>query len=87
MTQRQVDPPRPIPRCKLGHLPRYMLDMRQASAGGGHFILCQCGATRRHAGFDSALHDWARLHGIRTPRRAQPAPQQRALFGPAREVA
>lgn len=45
MTQRQIDALRPIPRCKLGHLPRYILDIRQASAGGGHFILCQCGAT------------------------------------------
>ena len=87
MTQRQVDAPRPIPRCKLGHLPRYMLDMRQASAGGGHFILCQCGATRRRAGFESALHDWTRLHGIRAPRQAKAPSPQRALFGPAREVA
>lgn len=87
MTQRQVDPPHPIPRCKLGHLPRYMLDMRQASAGGGHFILCQCGSTRRHAGFDSALQDWTRLHGIRTPRQVQAPSPQRALFGLVREVA
>jgi len=35
MTQRQIDPPHPIPKCKQGHLPRYMLDMRQPSAGGG----------------------------------------------------
>jgi hypothetical protein len=82
MTQRQIDAPRQIPRCKLGHLPRYMLDMRQASAGGGHFILCQCGATRRHAGFDSALQDWGRLHGIRTPKAPAWEGRQHALFWP-----
>lgn len=81
MTQRQVDAPHPIPRCKLGHLPRYMLDMRQASAGGGHFILCQCGATRRHGGFESAEQEWKRIHRIRTFRTSLQEAVQRRLFG------
>lgn len=80
MTQRQIDPPHPIPKCKLGHLPRYMLDMRQTSAGGGHFIVCQCGSTRRHGGFASAEQEWKRMHGFRTPRQVQASSMQRNLF-------
>lgn len=73
MTQRQLDSPQPLPRCKLGHQVRYMLDARCAKAGGGHFIECRCCATRKHPTFDLAFQDWRRLNGLRTPRVAKPA--------------
>ena len=68
MTQRQIDHDKPLPRCHAGHLARHIHDCRQASAGGGHFIECRCGATKRCTDFDAALQEWKRMHRVRTPR-------------------
>lgn len=80
MTQRQLDSPQPLPRCKLGHPVRYMLDARCAKAGGGHFIECRCCATRKHPSFALALQDWRRMHWIRTSKAVPGPPGQRVLF-------
>jgi hypothetical protein len=68
MTQRQVDHERPLPRCHAGHLARHIHDCRQPTSGGGHFIECRCGATKRCADFETALQEWKRMHRVRTPR-------------------
>jgi len=62
MTQLQMDAPQPLPRCKLGHPVRYMLDARCAKAGGGHLIECRCCSTRKHSSFSLVLQDWRRMH-------------------------
>lgn len=68
MTQHQIAPPAPLPACQAAHPPRLMRDLRCADAGGGLFIECPCGATKKHAEFDAALQEWKRIHRIRTPR-------------------
>lgn len=75
MTQRQVTHEHPLPTCLTGHAARHMHDARRASAGGGHFIECQCGSTCKHADFPAALRDWLRMQGHRGPyKKRQPAP-------------
>ncbi|WP_312327992.1 hypothetical protein [Stenotrophomonas sp.] len=37
-----------------------MHDLRGIAAGGGHFVECQCQATRRHVEPHAALIEWRR---------------------------
>lgn len=46
--------------CAAGHSARHIHDQRGLTAGGGHFIECQCQATRRHAEAELALAEWRR---------------------------
>ena len=73
MTQRQIDAPMRLPRCRLGHAARLIHDMRCAKAGGGYFIECACGATTKHVEIDAALQEWKRANRVRTPRPPKPA--------------
>lgn len=60
MTQRHISHPEGLPRCSTGHSARHIHDQRGLAAGGGHFIECQCQATRRHVDLDAALAEWRR---------------------------
>jgi len=64
MTQRQLDPPRPIPACPEGHRARHMFDCRRLEARGGHFIECACTRTGKHASFDVAWAHWHKQLGL-----------------------
>ena len=61
----------PLPPCASGHAARPMLDKRQPSANGGHYIECKCSHTARHESFDVALRDWCQMAGIPVPVVAQ----------------
>jgi len=54
---------RPLPRCREGHQPRYMVDGRRLGANGGHFVECRCVRTERCASFDLAWAHWHKLQG------------------------
>ena len=69
MTQRHISHPEGVPQCSAGHSARHIHDQRGLAAGGGHFIECQCQATRRHAEPDAALTEWRRNN--RPPRSAR----------------
>lgn len=73
MTQRQITHPAgTLPACAAGHAARHIHDMRCASAGGGHFLECECRRTARHAEIDAALGEWKRLNRHRKPRAPKP---------------
>ncbi|WP_102945709.1 hypothetical protein [Stenotrophomonas sp. VV52] len=74
MTQRHISHPEGLPRCAAGHSARHIHDLRGAAAGGGHFIECQCQATRRHAEPEAALTEWRRNNRpARSARKVLPA--------------
>jgi len=83
MTQRQLDPPRPLPACPEGHRARHIFDCRRLEARGGHFIECACSRTSKHATFDLAWAHWHKHHGLQTmqaERHEQAAPPQLHLW-------
>lgn len=70
MTQRQIThAPGTLPSCAAGHAAHHIHDLRCASAGGGHFIECECRRTARHADLDRALIEWKRLNRHRKARK------------------
>lgn len=74
MTQRHISHPEGLPRCAAGHSARHIQDQRGLAAGGGHFIECQCQATRRHTEPEAALAEWRRNNRpARTARKVLPA--------------
>lgn len=62
MTQRHISHPEGLPACAAGHSARHIHDQRGLAAGGGHFVECQCQATRRHAETDAAIAEWRRIN-------------------------
>jgi hypothetical protein len=85
MTQRQITHPAgTLPACAAGHAARHIHDMRCASAGGGHFVECECRRTARHAEIDAALVEWKRLNRHRKPRTPKAEPIQRDAGKPRR---
>ncbi|WP_093534225.1 hypothetical protein PWP89_13150 [Stenotrophomonas rhizophila] len=74
MTQRHICHPEGLPKCAAGHSARHIHDLRGLAAGGGHFIECQCQASRRHPEPDAALAEWRRINRpFRSARRVLPA--------------
>lgn len=72
MTQRQLERLPASMACRQGHTARLMVDGRSPSAGGGHYVECQCGRTGRYPDAEGARQEWRRINGIRKPR-ATPA--------------
>ena len=83
MTQKHITSPATLPCCAAGHSARLMLDMRGASAGGGHFVECCCRHTARHAESDAALAEWRRMN---RPARIARKPTPTAADAPADNV-
>ena len=77
MTQRQIThPDGVILPCAGGHAGHHIQDMRNAAAGGGHFIECECRKTARYAVLEGAVAEWRRLNKHRKPRTPRsPTPQ------------
>lgn len=67
-TQIEISHAEPLPRCKHNHIARHMHDRRGVDRGGGHFIECRCGQTKKHPAFEPALLEWRRMHRIRAAR-------------------
>jgi hypothetical protein len=73
MTQRHISHPEGLPKCAAGHSARHIHDQRGLASGGGHFIECQCQASRRHPEPDAALAEWRRINRpARAPRKVLP---------------
>ncbi|MGO1072683.1 hypothetical protein [Lysobacter sp. CA199] len=64
MTQRQISHETNLPPCADGHAARHMRDHRCATAGGGHFLECECRRTVRHANVELALVDWKTINQV-----------------------